>query len=94
MMIIICEATQLGKMDDATFFWPSALSSDRRRAIMVFSGLRWPACLPDKLFGKQVTILSGSISLPSPSLSLSFPPLQNFLHSNRFGELNGNETEC
>ena len=49
-------------------------------------GLQWPR---QTLFGKQVTILSGSIFLPVP-----FPPrpraqLQNFLNSNPSVEFNG-----
>ena len=73
--------------------WPSLLLPVGH-AILAFlsffpgteGGLQWPR---QTLFGKQVTILSGSIFLPVP-----FPPrpraqLQNFLNSNPSVEFNG-----
>ena len=78
-------------------FPPLFLPSGRpRNHGLLFSVLRkrWPSMARQTLllFGKQVTILSGSIFLPL-SLYLSHIQLQNFLDSNRFVEPCENETK-
>ena len=105
MIIICTTATEDGRRHGSLPFglllpllppppqWPSLLLPVGH-AILAFlsffpgreGGLQWPR---QTLFGKQVTILSGSIFLPVP-----FPPrpraqLQNFLNSNPSVEFNG-----